>query len=162
MDSPYRRSYLLGALDAAPELFDHLLEGLSDAEADRRPDPDRFTIREALAHLADWEDIFRERMRRTRDEDTPTLPGYDEGEVAREGNYDARDWREQARLFRERRAQMSALLESLTPEQWRRTADRPEIGTLTLADMAHLVALHDTYHLRQIAAYRRGFEGGTA
>ena len=36
-DLPYARNYLLGALEGAPDIFDRLLDRLSEAEADRRP-----------------------------------------------------------------------------------------------------------------------------
>ena len=32
--------------------------------ADRKPDPERFTIREVVAHMADWEGVWLERARR--------------------------------------------------------------------------------------------------
>lgn len=54
IEYPFTRKYLVGALDGAPDVFESLLAGLTDAEIDRRPDPDRFTLREMMAHLADW------------------------------------------------------------------------------------------------------------
>jgi len=45
------RAYLLGTLAGAHALFSVLVRDMTDSEADRRPNPDRFTIREALAHL---------------------------------------------------------------------------------------------------------------
>ncbi len=151
---PYARSYLFAALEAAPALFDHLLRGLTEEEADRRPDPDRFTIREVMAHLADWEPVFLERLTRMRREDHPTLPGYDEGQWALDHGYARSDWRERALLFAERRRSLAAFLHSCTPDDWPRTADRPEIGILTIESQALLIPLHDTYHLRQIAQWR--------
>ncbi len=151
---PYARNYLFTALEAAPALFDHLLRGLTDAEADRRPDPDRFTIREVMAHLADWEPVFLERLTRMRAEDHPTLPGYDEGQWAIDHVYAQTDWREQLSLFTERRRALAAFLRSCAPQDWARTADRPEIGVLTIEAQALLIPLHDTYHLRQIAQWR--------
>src|SRR3712207_1628089 len=91
--------YLLGALEGAPDLFDHLLRGLTDEEADRRPDPERFTLREMMAHLADWEEVFARRMALTRDEEYPILQGYDEGQWAIDHDYAHADLATQARLF---------------------------------------------------------------
>lgn len=155
---PYARNYLFTALEAAPGLFDHLLRGLTDAEADRRPDPDRFTIREVMAHLADWEPVFLERLTRMRAEDHPTLPGYDEGQWAIDHGYSQTDWREQARLFADRRRDLAAFLRACAPQDWARTADRPEIGILTIEAQALLIPLHDTYHLRQLAQWRESCE----
>lgn len=147
-------TYLLGALEGAPDLFDALLRGMTDAEADRRPDPARFTLREALAHLADWEDVLRGRLTQTRDEDRPILQGLDEGQWAVDRDYAHADWREQARLYRERRRQMVDLLHALSPAQWERVGNHTELGPITLEAQAVLVSAHDAYHLQQIAQWR--------
>ena len=152
----YFRNYLFSALESAPALFGTLLEGLTEEEADRRPDPDRFTIREIIAHLADWDPVFLERLTRMRAEDHPTLPGYDEGQWAIDHDYAHTDWREQLALFTERRYALAAFLRSCSPEEWARTANRPEIGILTIESQALLIPLHDLYHLRQIAEWRHG------
>ena len=157
VEYPYARNYLFTALGSAPALFEHLLTGLTDEEADRRPDPDRFTLREVMAHLADWEPVFLDRLSRMCAEDHPTLPGYDEGQWAIDHEYAKTDWRSQSRLFAERRRTLVAFLRSRAPGDWPRTADRPEIGTLTVESQALLIPLHDTYHLRQIAEWREGF-----
>lgn len=149
------QSYLLAALEAAPELLESALGGLTDAEADRRPDPDRFTLREMIAHVADWDTIFAERMRRTRDEDQPTLPGYDEGAVAVERDYAHADWWAKLREFRQSRVQTLELLRGLDPEHWERVGRHGELGSITLETQAILVSVHDTYHLRQAVAWRR-------
>ena len=150
----YTKGYLFTALESSPRLFEHLLRGLTDVEADRRPDPQRFTIREVMAHLADWEDVFLTRMRRICDEDWPVLEGYDEGQRAVDHGYASANPFEQIRLFAERRAKMVAFLRERAPDDWQRVGDRPEIGRITLEALALLVPLHDTYHLRQVADTR--------
>jgi uncharacterized damage-inducible protein DinB len=153
------RYYLLAALEATPELLEAALDGLTDEAADRRPDPQRFTLREMTAHLADWESIFAERMGRTRDEDEPTLPGLDEEQMAVERDYAHADWRAKLAEFGEGRARMLALLHGLPLDAWDRVAHRTEIGPLTLEGQAVLVSAHDVYHLRQATAWRRIFAG---
>lgn len=148
------RAYLLGALAGAPALFAVLVRDMTDAEADRRPDPDRFTIREALAHLADWENVFGGRLEQTRDQETPVLQGCDEGQYALDHDYAHADWRAQLTLFAERRARMVALLRALTPEQWERLGNHTEVGPITLEAQAVLISAHDAYHLQQIAQWR--------
>lgn len=152
---PYFFRYLLGALEAAPDLFDVAVAGMTDREADLRPDPQRFTLREALCHVADWENVFLERLVRIRDLDTPALQGYDEGQWAIDHDYAHQDWREQIRLIGERRPRIVSLLRALSPDDWERAGNHCEIGPITLETLATLIALHDTYHLRQIADYRK-------
>jgi hypothetical protein len=151
----YVKSYLIGSLEASPIVFSYLLEGLSEEEADRHPDPDRFTIREVLAHLADWELIFQDRLQRTRNEDEPALPWIDEGALAVERDYAHKEVQEQLRLFSERRAATVALLNSLSEGEWQRVAKRENVGRMTMEGLAVLIPLHDAYHQRQIVEWRR-------
>src|SRR5437879_4197786 len=56
----FARKYVLAGLTGSPDVLEALLKdvGPNDPAWDKRPDPERFTIREVLAHLADWEGIF--------------------------------------------------------------------------------------------------------
>jgi len=150
-------SYLLAALEGAPQLCKSLLSALSETEADFRPDPDRFTIREALCHIADWELIFTERLRTTVAEENPILQGIDEGEVARAGNYGARNCEQQLEKFAGRRAAMLEFIRSLEAGDWDRVAEHTEVGPITVTQQVILVAAHDAYHIQQFAEWRRLF-----
>jgi hypothetical protein len=151
---PYTQNYLFTALEAAPDLYEIALKDLTAEEADRRPEPERFTIREIMAHLAEWEEVFLLRMQRMVNEEHPTLEGYDEGAWAIEHNYAATDPREQLTHFRERRARIVDFLRARTPTDWERSGLRPEIGVVTVEAIALLMPLHDIYHLKQIALWR--------
>ena len=147
--------YLLGALEAAPEVFEHLLQNLSEEEADFRPDPERFTLREVIAHVADWDAIFLMRMKRTRDEHEPFLPDIDEGQIALDHNYARSNVHEQLQVLAARRAQLAEFARGISPEQWQRVGVHERAGRLTLEGLATLIALHDTYHVRQVTQWRR-------
>ena len=154
LNYPYAQSYLFSALESTPILLVGALSNLTDAEADFRPDPARFTLREVLAHLADWDPVFSERLTRMQREDHPTLPGYDEGVWAIEHDYASSDWREQLALFTDRRRALVAQVRAFAAEDWPRTADRPEIGVLSMQDLTMLIPQHDIYHLRQVQEWR--------
>ena len=154
---PRVASYLLSSLTGAPDLMIHLLNGLSTEESDFRPEPHRFTIREVLAHLAEWENVFRGRIELTRDADRPLLQGYDEGQWAIDHDYASANWNEQLRLYGERRRTMVAILHDLTPEQWERAGNHTELGQVTIETQAVMVAAHDAYHLQQVAKWREGY-----
>lgn len=152
--TPYQRNYILIALDTAPWMLAHLLKDLTDAEADRRPDPARFTIREIVAHLADWEPIWLERLRRTVAEDRPFLPGYDEGQFALDHGYAQSDIAEQLERFRRGRSELVAFLRTLELSDWDRVGMRDEIGPVSVEQFAALLLAHQGYHDRQILEWR--------
>lgn len=145
---PKKVHYLLIGLGAAPDVFDRLLEGATDW--DKRPDPECFTLREMLAHVADWETVFLHRLRQTRVEENAVLQGYDEGQWAIDHNYAHADSAECLRRFRAERQEMVAFLRELTPEQWARVGTHTEAGPLTMFEQAALILGHDGYHARQI------------
>lgn len=146
--------YVLLSLEGEPDVYARLLMGVTDTEADRRPDPARFTLREALAHVAEWEDVFLQRMTATRDTDTPLLQGYDEGQWAIDHNYAHADVPMQLALFRQRRVRNVAFLRALAPDQWARTGRHTEVGPITLEEQMLLMLAHDGYHARQFAEWR--------
>lgn len=153
--NPYIRRYVLSGLRATPQVYARLLENLTEEEADARPDPERFTIREAIAHMADWETIFRERGERIRDEDVPFLPGYDEGALAVERNYAALPVADSLARFIEGRTALLDFFEGLGASDWERKGSRDEIGIITIADLATMILGHDGYHGLQFIEYRQ-------
>ena len=142
--------YLLIDLESAPDVLGKMFEAITDAGVyDRRPDPERFTLREVVAHLADWDRVFLGRMTQTRDSDHPVLQGIDEGQVAVDNDYAHIDPAESLARHKAHRAALVAFLRTLTPEQWERTGNHTELGPISLTAQAVLVGAHDGYHRQQ-------------
>lgn len=150
----YVRRYLLHGLRATPIVLEKLLEGLTEEEADRRPDPERFTLREVLAHLADWEPIWLDRIRRIATENEPLLPSYDEGQFAIDNHYDQIPVETSLRAFITGRAAFTDYIEALPEDAFERLGQREELGPISLFELIALVLGHDGYHTRQVIEYR--------
>ena len=142
------RDYLLIDLESGPEVLARLLHGFTDWDA--RPDSSRFSPREMVAHLADWEEVFLTRLMDTRDDEAPVLQGLDEGQVAMDHDYAHADPAECLHRYETGRAAIVFLLGGLYPDQWERVGDHTELGPLTLEAQAVLIAAHDGYHRRQV------------
>ena len=146
--------YLLLDLECAPAVLARLLADVTDPAAwDRRPDPDRFTLREMVAHLADWDGVFLGRMTQTRDEENATLRGLDEGQVAIDHDYAHADPQECLMRYEAGREKIVAFLRALSPEQWGRVGTHTEVGPISLEAQAVLIAVHDGYHRQQALSY---------
>ena len=158
IEHPGLNSYVMNALEATPEVFERLLRDLSEEEADFRPDAARFSIREVMAHLADWDAIFLERLQRTRDEDEPFLPDIDEGQLVLDHQYARTHPQEQCRLFGERRTRTVEFARALVLQDWQRPCAHERAGRLTLEALLTLIVLHDAYHARQIVAWRNAWQ----
>ena len=155
MFPPYIKSYLVSALGGTPVVLSELVADLpADSPLwDKRPDPKRFTIRELIAHLTDWEPVCRERIVRTREEEVPFLPNWDEDQAAIDGAYEKTDPKEELERFAQRRTATAEVVASLLDEEWTRTAKRENVGELSIERQVMLILAHDGYHLRQTVEY---------
>jgi hypothetical protein len=149
------REYLLAALAGTPDVLDRLLAGLNadDPRWDFRPDASRFTLREAVAHLADWEPIHLERIGRMCDEEGPKLPNVDEEQVAIENDYAHSDPHASLEWLRSGRQRLLDALEALPGDAWKRAGLREGVGRMTIESQVAMIAGHDGYHLRQAAQW---------
>ena len=146
--------YLLIDLASAPDVLTVLLAGVTNpSDWDRKPDPDRFSLREMVAHLADWEGVFLGRLKQTRDEENAVLQGLDEGQVAIDHDYAHADPPECLARYRARRTEIVALLRGLSPALRERVGRHTEVGPISLAAQAVLIAAHDGYHRQQTVSY---------
>ena len=156
---PFVREYALTALAGAPDVLERLLAGVAPADPvwDRRPDPARFTLREVVGHLADWNGVFLDRITRTRDEEGPQVPARSPEDVAREsGSFRAAPAVSLAR-FRAGRAEMAPILRALESAQWERVGflvGHPQVsGPVSIEAWIVQIVGHDGYHLRQVAEW---------
>ena len=147
--------YLIAALSGLPDVAERLLKDLhaDDPRWDFRPDPARFTLREVVAHLADWEPIHLERIQRMRDEDDPTMPDIDEGKTAVDNDYAHSDPHGSLEWIRGGRQKVALLLEGLGEDEWTRPGTREGVGPVSIEILVAFIAAHDGYHTRQIAQW---------
>ena len=137
-------------LGKTPQLLETLLGDLPGELLEWKPKPDRWSISEALAHLAALEPVYAERVRRIMAEDSPRLAKYDlDGAKARQ-EYSRGSADENLEHFTRLRRASLALLAGLPPSACVRIAIHSELGTITLAHLLNEWANHDLGHLRQV------------
>jgi hypothetical protein len=149
--------YLMISIEFGPQVIRRLVDQLDAADWDRRRNAERFTPREIVAHLADWEPIMRGRIRTALRESGSPILAYDEGQLALDHKYAETDPVEQAAAFiRERRITAEMLRQIGSEEEWQRTVTHPERGSKTVEDQANLLLGHDLYHIEQLTEYLAG------
>jgi len=153
--SPHMRDRLTRALSGTPSVIAGLTRNLApdDSAWDRRPYPDRFTLREIAAHLADWDRIYLERLASMRDNPGATLEAYDESRLALIHDYAHAAPRQSLRRFAESRQKIVALLKKLPEDQWRHDGLHADHGVISIDLHASYVLMHDGYHTQQVAEY---------
>ena len=125
------------------------VEGLSEAQLDRRPAPDEWTAREVVHHLADAETRSAVRLRQLLAEDDPVIQGYDEEGYARMLHYD-RPVAASLALVRAVRASTAELLDRLTDADFARAGTHTESGPYSVDTWLELYAAHGHDHADQI------------
>lgn len=144
--------YLTNVLPHSPEILNRLISTIDSSKLDIPTYPGRFSIREVVAHLAEWEPILLERMKKALHESGSEVQGLDEGEMAVAGRYSETDIEERLNAFKESRSRTVAFLNGVKPDEWERFVVHTERGKQTLYDQANLLLGHDIYHLEQVSA----------
>ncbi|MGB9071166.1 MAG: DinB family protein [Terriglobales bacterium] len=135
---------------ATPRKLERLVAGASAAKLRKRPAPDKWSVVEILAHLADVEIAIGWRVRAILGAPGTPVQAYDQDAWAEAGRYAKRNPRESVALMRAVRAANLALYKSLFPEQWKHYGLHAERGQETVEQIVRMVAGHDLNHLQQI------------
>jgi DinB superfamily len=140
----------LATQSATPKKLERLIKGASTAKLRKRPAPDKWSVGQILAHLADAEIVTGFRMRLILGAPGTPIAAFDQDAWATSGHYDKRDARKALEQFRVLRETNLALLKSLTPEQWKNYGMHAERGQETIEHIVKLMAGHDLNHTQQI------------
>ena len=130
--------------------LDRLLKGVSTAKLRKRPAPEKWSVSEIVAHLADGEIVGGFRMRLILGSPGTSIVAYDQDTWVISGHYDKRDPRKSVEQFRVLREGNLVLLKSLKPEQWKHYGLHSERGQESIEHIVRMFAGHDINHLQQI------------
>jgi len=135
---------------ATPKKLQRLLGRAAASKLRKRPAPDKWSIAEIVAHLADTEIAGGWRMRLILGAPGSPVSAFDQDSWVTALHYDQRDPRKALEQFRVLRETNLALLKTLTPEQWKHFGIHSERGEETIEHMVRLFAGHDLNHIAQI------------
>lgn len=145
----------ISMLEKTPGLFETLFRDLPLELLQWKPKPDRWSISEVLAHLADIEQLYAERVRRIMAENSPALEKYDLDGASASGEYTRGLPAEHLARFTAMRREIVLFLKGLPASAGGRVAIHSELGAITLSELLSEWASHDLGHLRQIAELYR-------
>lgn len=148
--SPFVHNYFAKGVQNNAHVFQFLLRDLPeyDERWDAKVEADRFTLREIVAHLVDYDTISRERFERIIREDKPELPDWDPGEAA--AHYATRHPLHQIESLLLSRRELGDWLAGLSQKEWERRGTRSNVGEFSVEEGAALMLAHDAYHAEQI------------
>jgi hypothetical protein len=135
---------------ATAKKLDRLIKGVPTAKLRKRPAPDKWSVAEILAHLADVEIVVGWRMRSILGSPGTPIQAFDQDAWVAAGHYEKRDPRKAlAQHWVAREANLD-LLKSLTPDQWKHFGMHSERGQESIEHIVRMIAGHDLNHLQQI------------
>jgi hypothetical protein len=135
---------------ATASKIERLIKAVPTAKLRKRPAPDKWSVGEILAHLADAEIVGGFRMRLILGAPGTPIAAFDQDSWVVAGHYATRDPRKSLAQFRAVREANLALLKSLKPEQWKHYGMHAERGQETIEHIVRMFAGHDINHLQQI------------
>jgi hypothetical protein len=146
---------LVGLYLEGPAALRKAVAGMSREQLLARPVAGKMSTLEVVAHLADFEPILAERMKRTIALDRPTFLGADENRFLAALAYHERDLEEELRLIEGTRSQMGRILRVLPSDAWARVGVHNERGERTLEQMVTTAANHIPHHVAFIMEKRK-------
>ncbi len=138
----YAAAYLKGAKDLRAAVL-----GMSHDQLLARPVTGKWSTLEVVAHLADFDPILVERMKRVLALDNPPFLAADENLFAKELHYQDRDIGEELAVIDATRTAMGRIIGKLTPEQLQRTGMHSLKGPVTLEKIIQMGINHINNHM---------------
>jgi hypothetical protein len=140
----------LKSMAAAPAKLAKLLKDVTPATARKRPAPEKWSIAEIVAHIADAELVGGYRVRAILGAPGTPIMAFDQDMWVIALHYEKRNLAKAVEQYRALREANLALYKTLTPEQWKQYGVHNERGPETVETIARTFAGHDLNHFQQI------------
>ena len=145
---------LISAYEKGVEELRLAVVGMTGEQLRSRPVAGRWSTLEVVCHLADAEQFFADRMKRTVAMERPLLLGADGFRYPEPLRYQDHDPEEELDLVAVTRRQTARTLRLVAPDAWQRTAVHSETGLVTLRQLLLHAINHLRHHLRFVAEKR--------
>jgi len=152
-DTSRTTEQILTMLAVAPAHLTNLTEGLSPAQLLALPTPGEWSARDVLAHLQACSDMWGKCIAEILSQDRPTIKAVNPTTWIKQTNYLEQEFQPLLQAFTAQRAELLAVLASLTPEAWSRLATVTGAGKpreRTVYTYAQWLANHERPHFKQI------------
>src|SRR5215471_14269766 len=140
---------------AGPGLLRRAVAGMTREQLLARPIPGKWSTQEFVCHLADYEPIYADRMKRVIALKEPELLKGDPELFAARLAYDQRDMEEELAIIELARKQMGRILRALKQEDFQRQGGQSRDGALTLEVLLQRITAHIPHHVRFVEEKRR-------
>lgn len=153
--APYFQRYVsnvteddvLGAMEAQTRETAALLARIDDEKASYRYAPEKWSVKQLVGHVTDAERVFAYRAMAIARGEQASLPGFDENDYVRNGDFDRRSIGELAAELAAARAATLAMFRGFSDEAWRRRGVANN-NAISARALAHVALGHERHHLK--------------
>ena len=153
--------YILNGPRLTLRAIERIVKLIPAARWDEQLHEGRFTPREVVAHLADWEPIWLERLVGAAATPNFVIKPLDESERAVVHKYSEKDVPGSMARLRVAREATLNFVADLTDEQLNLPITHPDHGAWRVADIFTFILVHDGYHIDQLSEYLEESAVGT-
>ena len=136
------------------------VEGIPAERLKSRVPPGKWSVLEVVCHIADFEVVNAERIRRVLAEQEPTLFNGEPDDFERALAYDSRELAQELSLISAIRGQTARILRSIPTDAWLRKGIHSTDGPITLRQLIERVTRHVPHHIAFIKEKRAALAGG--
>ena len=147
------QDWMLTAFSKGPHVVERMLRVFPHDRLDDRIEKDRYTAREVIAHLADYEQHVLEAFRVAKLKPGGTIDGYDPDARCAEHKFGEKDVYREGEVFESRRLMTVEYLREFDEADWNKTFVTPGGRTVTATQFFMAIMAHDLEHLDQLSAY---------
>jgi hypothetical protein len=133
-----------------PKKLAALIKGLDKKRLTKRPAPDKWSIAEIIAHMADTEIVGGWRLRQILSTNGIPIQGFDQNSWAATFKYGRQDTRKSLETFRVLREYNLAMLKSVPKPLWENYGMHQERGKEPAGHVVRMFAGHDVNHVLQV------------
>ena len=137
-----------------PARLAEVLQGVSAEDAEVRPAPGKWCLREVVAHLADCEIAWSWRLRIAYEKERAEMQPFEQDPWAK--MYDQYSLELAKATFYALRAWNLAFVAGLSAADKAKVYSHPEMGERPLWTLVEIMAGHDLHHLQMLEARARG------
>jgi uncharacterized damage-inducible protein DinB len=148
------RKELIVKIQQLPEMVEAAVKGLNDQQLNTPYREGGWTVRQVVHHLADSHMNAFIRMKLALTEENPTLKTYEQDDWARLPDTQVIPIQASLSILRGLHERWSHLLSTLPDSAWKRTANHPDDGQVSVEKLLNIYARHGANHVGQITTLR--------
>jgi hypothetical protein len=141
---------LIDEYAAGPYILERAVAGMSDDALRATPVVGKWSTQQVVCHIADFEPVYADRMKRVLAEQEPALLSGDPDLFAAKLAYDRRVVEEELQIIELARKQMVRILRTLEPSDFQRKGIHSSDGPLTLETLLRRITGHIPHHVKFI------------